>query len=381
MQKSVPSSRGNSRRPRQGGPRVPREGDRLPPRSSARRATRRLLRQLDDLAFEGLSPRATGTSSSSRGARPRQDERRRARGLRHDRTRAASASSRALDARRRTTCSSPPEAHGRRDARRPGASSASRARGSRGAEGEIVARPRARHQARRGRPAAPRQERVARARRHPRPRPHRRSRAASTRAAPRATAARTATRPSSRSRATPSCPTRTPEGRLEAVLGTPGRARGRGREDPRARADRGGRTPTRRVRRGRGVRRRGPGGDARGPRGPDRTSRCRRSIPRTRATTTTPCGSSGRDDGGYRAWIAIADVSSYVMPGTTLDDEAKTRGCSVYLPDRAIPMLPRRSRRTSARSCPDVDAPLPVRRRELDAGGNVVDSSARARRT
>src|SRR6201981_1788845 len=47
------------------------------------------------------------------------------------------------------------------------------------------------------------------------------------------------------------------------------------------------------------------------------------------------------DDGGYIAWIAIADVSSYVRPGPALDVEARRRGCSVYLPDRAIPMLPR----------------------------------------
>jgi ribonuclease R len=48
-----------------------------------------------------------------------------------------------------------------------------------------------------------------------------------------------------------------------------------------------------------------------------------------------------RDDGSYRAWIAIADVSHYVQPGTALDSAALARGNSVYLPDRAIPMLPR----------------------------------------
>jgi len=46
------------------------------------------------------------------------------------------------------------------------------------------------------------------------------------------------------------------------------------------------------------------------------------------------------EDGSFTAWIAIADVSSYVRPGTALDAAALTRGTSVYLPDRAIPMLP-----------------------------------------
>jgi ribonuclease R len=47
------------------------------------------------------------------------------------------------------------------------------------------------------------------------------------------------------------------------------------------------------------------------------------------------------DDGSYTVWIAIADVSHYVRPGTELDAAALGRGCSIYLPDRAIPMLPR----------------------------------------
>jgi ribonuclease R len=43
---------------------------------------------------------------------------------------------------------------------------------------------------------------------------------------------------------------------------------------------------------------------------------------------------------GYRAYVAIADVSEYVQPGSALDEEALGRGCTIYLPDRAIPMLP-----------------------------------------
>jgi ribonuclease R len=43
---------------------------------------------------------------------------------------------------------------------------------------------------------------------------------------------------------------------------------------------------------------------------------------------------------GYQLWVAIADVSEYVRAGSELDREALARGCTLYLPDRAVPMLP-----------------------------------------
>ncbi len=43
---------------------------------------------------------------------------------------------------------------------------------------------------------------------------------------------------------------------------------------------------------------------------------------------------------GWKLFVAIADVSAYVAPGSALDSEARLRGNSVYFPERVIPMLP-----------------------------------------
>lgn len=44
--------------------------------------------------------------------------------------------------------------------------------------------------------------------------------------------------------------------------------------------------------------------------------------------------------GGWRLWVAIADVAHYVQPESPLDKAALQRGCSVYFPSTVVPMLP-----------------------------------------
>lgn len=48
-----------------------------------------------------------------------------------------------------------------------------------------------------------------------------------------------------------------------------------------------------------------------------------------------------REKGGWRLYVAIADVGHYVKLNTSLDEEAINRGNSVYFPGHVIPMLPR----------------------------------------
>lgn len=51
--------------------------------------------------------------------------------------------------------------------------------------------------------------------------------------------------------------------------------------------------------------------------------------------------SLSKDDRGFWSLsVHIADVGHFVRPGSELDQSARNRGTSVYLPDRVIPMLP-----------------------------------------
>ena len=61
------------------------------------------------------------------------------------------------------------------------------------------------------------------------------------------------------------------------------------------------------------------------------------------------------DDDNATLYVAIADVSEYVKPFGSLDNEAIYRSFSIYLPHRSIPMLPRQLSETLCSLQPHVD--------------------------
>jgi len=77
---------------------------------------------------------------------------------------------------------------------------------------------------------------------------------------------------------------------------------------------------------------------------------------------------------GWKLYVAIADVSHYVRPGSALDQEAMRRGNSVYFPQRVIPMLPEVLSNGLCSLNPEEDRLCMVCEMNVNASGSVMRS-------
>lgn len=77
--------------------------------------------------------------------------------------------------------------------------------------------------------------------------------------------------------------------------------------------------------------------------------------------------------GGWKLYVAIADVSHYVPLGSALDEEAELRGTSVYFPSEVVPMLPEAISNGLCSLMPGVDRLAMVCEMTVSKSGELTD--------
>ncbi|MEO8887741.1 MAG: RNB domain-containing ribonuclease [Jatrophihabitantaceae bacterium] len=101
--------------------------------------------------------------------------------------------------------------------------------------------------------------------------------------------------------------------------------------------------------------------------------------------TVDPLGSKDLDqavhisraDSGYLVSYAIADVASFVRPGSALDEETRRRGETLYFPDTRVPLHPPVLSEDAASLLPDQVRAAVLWQIGLDASGEVTGVDVR----
>jgi len=79
---------------------------------------------------------------------------------------------------------------------------------------------------------------------------------------------------------------------------------------------------------------------------------------------------------GYRVSYAIADVAAFVHPGDPIDDEARSRGVTLYSPDSRSSLHPEALNEAAASLLPDATRPAVLWEIDLDYEGRKVGAIA-----
>ncbi len=73
---------------------------------------------------------------------------------------------------------------------------------------------------------------------------------------------------------------------------------------------------------------------------------------------------------GNRLWVHVADVAALVPPDSPIDQEARARGATLYLPERTVPMLPPQAAQVLGLGLADISPALSFGL-DLDSSGEI----------
>lgn len=85
--------------------------------------------------------------------------------------------------------------------------------------------------------------------------------------------------------------------------------------------------------------------------------------------------SAKKTNEGWKVYVAIADVSRYVAPNSLLDEIAKKRTSTLYMPHKAVPMLPEILSNGVCSLNPDIERAAMVCEIDVKEDGQVLKSS------